>query len=43
MERIVIETDSETKQSLKKLALNENKTMKELFAEAIRSLLKRLR
>lgn len=43
MERIVIETDEQTKENLKKLAFKESKTMKELLAEAIKAILKRLK
>ena len=43
MERIVIETDLDTKEKLKMLAFKEKKTMKELLAEAIRKVLIRLK
>lgn len=43
MERIVIETDEETKDQLKTLAFKEGKTMKYLIAEAIQLILKRLK
>ena len=38
MERIVIETDAETKESLKRMAFKKKTTMKMLLAEAIRLL-----
>ena len=38
MERIVIETDKATKESLKKMAFKQKTTMKMLLAEAIKLL-----
>ncbi len=43
MQRIVIETDEETKEKLKDLGRQERKTMKVLLAEAIKNILKRLK
>ncbi len=43
MERIVIETDEQTKLKLKQLAFKEKKTMKDLIQEAIKTVLKRLK
>ncbi len=43
MERIVIETDAETKKDLHELAHREEKSMKQLINEAIKNILKRLK
>lgn len=43
MERIVIETDEQTKDKLHDLAHQEKTTIKQLMAEAIEKLLKRLK
>jgi hypothetical protein len=43
LERIVIETDLETKTKLHDLAYQEKKTIKQLMAEAIEKILKRLK